>query len=90
MLPVLQHLDVSNNKLSSLPYKMWTAPKLRELNVALNLLHDLPTKPEGFSIDTGLIKNLLSLRSCYNIDTSIFHYSLQPPQRYFIMHCRLC
>jgi Leucine-rich repeat (LRR) protein len=33
-----------------LPYKFWLAPKLRELNLSLNLLRDLPTRPNNTSI----------------------------------------
>ncbi|XP_037707527.1 leucine-rich repeat serine/threonine-protein kinase 1 isoform X1 [Drosophila subpulchrella] len=44
-LPALSILDVSNNKLQQLPFDLWRAPKLRELNVAFNLLRDLPVPP---------------------------------------------
>ncbi|CAG2165886.1 unnamed protein product [Oppiella nova] len=36
--------DLSNNKIHSLPYAFWTAPKLREINLSLNLLRDLPVR----------------------------------------------
>ena len=42
-------LDVSNNKLQTLPYNMWKAPKLKELNAAFNLLRELPTNPPEVS-----------------------------------------
>lgn len=46
-LPSLVILDISNNKLQKIPFDMWTAPKLRELNIAFNLLKDLPTSKEN-------------------------------------------
>ncbi|XP_021920937.1 leucine-rich repeat serine/threonine-protein kinase 1 isoform X3 [Zootermopsis nevadensis] len=51
MLPLLVTLDVSNNKLHTLPYNMWKSPKLKELNAAFNLLRELPTNPSGESQD---------------------------------------
>lgn len=45
-LPSLVTLDISNNKLQKIPFDMWKAPKLRELNVAFNLLKDLPTSED--------------------------------------------
>ncbi len=33
-----------------MPYKFWLAPKLRELNLSLNLLRDLPTRPNNTSV----------------------------------------
>lgn len=45
-LPSLVTLDISNNKLQKIPSDMWKAPKLRELNIAFNLLKDLPTSEE--------------------------------------------
>lgn len=39
-------LDISNNKLQSLPFEMWSAPKLKELNVAFNMLSELPMHEE--------------------------------------------
>lgn len=46
-LPALVTLDVSNNKLPTLPFRLWKAPKLKELNAAFNLLKDLPaTQPD--------------------------------------------
>lgn len=47
-LPNLQTVDVSNNKLQNLPYELWLSPRLRELNVAFNLLKDLPSLPKVF------------------------------------------
>uniref|UniRef100_A0A8R1XUT2 non-specific serine/threonine protein kinase n=1 Tax=Onchocerca volvulus TaxID=6282 RepID=A0A8R1XUT2_ONCVO len=41
-LPVLNFLDVSYNKLYSLPETLWFAPRLRELNVSNNALSVLP------------------------------------------------
>lgn len=41
-LPSLTALDVSNNKLQTIPRDIWTAPKLKELNASFNLLTDLP------------------------------------------------
>ena len=35
-------LNLSNNKLNSLPSAIWSAPKLQELNVSLNLISELP------------------------------------------------
>lgn len=49
MLPSLVTLDVSNNKLQTLPYNMWKSPKLKELNVAFNLLRELPANPPEVS-----------------------------------------
>ena len=45
-LKSLTSLDLSNNKLQHLPYEMWTASKLKELNVAFNLLSELPLSEE--------------------------------------------
>lgn len=45
-LPSLVTLDISNNKLQKIPFDMWKAPKLRELNIAFNLLKDLPTSED--------------------------------------------
>jgi Leucine-rich repeat (LRR) protein len=42
-LPNLQALDVSHNKLTSLPLSMWMAPKLKDLNVSCNRLRSLPS-----------------------------------------------
>ena len=41
-LKSLTSLDVSNNKLQVLPVEMWTSPKLKEFNIAFNLLSELP------------------------------------------------
>lgn len=41
-LPSLTTLDVSNNKLQTVPRDIWTSPKLKELNASFNLLTDLP------------------------------------------------
>ncbi|EFO25986.1 TKL/LRRK protein kinase [Loa loa] len=41
-LPMLNFLDVSHNKLCSLPETLWFAPRLRELNVSNNTLTVLP------------------------------------------------
>lgn len=45
-LPSLVTLDISNNKLQKFPFDIWKAPKLRELNIAFNLLKDLPTSED--------------------------------------------
>jgi Leucine-rich repeat (LRR) protein len=55
MLPSLVTLDISNNKLQTLPYHMWKSPKLKELNAAFNLLRELPTNPSGVSLVTRLL-----------------------------------
>lgn len=47
LLPSVTILDISNNKLQKIPFEMWTAPKLRELNIAFNLLKELPTSEES-------------------------------------------
>lgn len=39
---MLNFLDVSNNKLRTLPETLWFAPRLRELNVSNNALSVLP------------------------------------------------
>ncbi|KAJ8704124.1 hypothetical protein PYW07_013418 [Mythimna separata] len=44
----LSLLDVSNNKLCILPAALWSAPALRDLNVALNHLRGLPTSHETY------------------------------------------
>ncbi len=36
-------MDVSNNKLQHLPFEMWLNPTLKELNLAFNLLSELPS-----------------------------------------------
>lgn len=41
-LSVLNFLDVSHNKLCSLPDTLWCAPRLRELNASNNALSVLP------------------------------------------------
>lgn len=46
-LPSLVILDISNNKLEKIPFDMWRTGKLRELNIAFNLLKDLPTSEES-------------------------------------------
>lgn len=45
-LASLVTLDISNNKLQKIPFDMWKSPKLRELNIAFNLLKDLPTSED--------------------------------------------
>lgn len=55
-LPSLVTLDISNNKLQRIPFDMWKAPKLRELNIAFNLLKDLPTSED---VSLQLMKNCL-------------------------------
>ena len=45
-LKSLTSLDISNNKLILLPYEVWKAPKLKELNCAFNLLSELPLSEE--------------------------------------------
>ena len=52
-LKSLTSLDISNNKLQTLPYEMWSAPKLKELNVAFNMLSELPMREEVFIQDSG-------------------------------------
>ncbi|XP_055377695.1 leucine-rich repeat serine/threonine-protein kinase 1 [Condylostylus longicornis] len=47
-------LDVSNNKLQEMPFEMWKAPKLRELNIAFNLLKNLPSSPNEGKKDQKL------------------------------------
>ena len=44
--PCLTTLNLSNNKLESLPASMWLAPKLQDLNASLNLITDLPQGPQ--------------------------------------------
>ncbi|KAM3721655.1 Leucine-rich repeat serine/threonine-protein kinase [Dirofilaria immitis] len=41
-LPMLNFVDVSHNKLCSLPETLWFAPRLRELNASNNVLFVLP------------------------------------------------
>lgn len=58
MLPSLVTLDVSNNKLQTLPYNMWKSPKLKELNAAFNLLKELPANsPEVSPVTKRSIDN---------------------------------
>lgn len=45
-MPSLVTLDISNNKIEKIPFDMWKAPKLRELNIAFNLIKDLPTSED--------------------------------------------
>jgi len=45
--PFLTILNLSNNKLDSLPASMWLAPKLQDLNASLNLISDLPQGPQS-------------------------------------------
>ena len=49
-LKSLTSLDLSNNKLNFLPYEVWKAPKLKELNCAFNLLSELPLSEEVKSV----------------------------------------
>ncbi|XP_032596558.1 leucine-rich repeat serine/threonine-protein kinase 1 isoform X2 [Drosophila grimshawi] len=63
-LPALSILDISNNKLQQLPFDMWRAPKLRELNVAFNLLRELPVPPMQTSGSLLSLDKLQLLQSC--------------------------
>ncbi|KRF83412.1 leucine-rich repeat serine/threonine-protein kinase 1 isoform X2 [Drosophila virilis] len=63
-LPALTILDISNNKLQQLPFDMWRAPKLRELNVAFNLLRELPVPPMQTSGSLMSLDKLQLLQSC--------------------------
>ncbi|XP_017968519.1 leucine-rich repeat serine/threonine-protein kinase 1 isoform X2 [Drosophila navojoa] len=63
-LPALTILDISNNKLQQLPFDMWRAPKLRELNVAFNLLRELPVPPMQTSGSLLSLDKLQLLQSC--------------------------
>lgn len=65
-LPSLVILDMSNNKLQKIPFDMWKAPKLREFNIAFNLLKDLPT-----SEDVSLLNFLVK---CNEIKNSILKF----------------
>ncbi|XP_026681676.1 leucine-rich repeat serine/threonine-protein kinase 1-like [Diaphorina citri] len=64
-LPCLITLDLSNNKLQALSSQMWRSPKLKELNVAFNLLKELPTihNAEDAMSDAGSVCSLESSRS---------------------------
>lgn len=57
-LPSLVTLDISNNKLQKIPFDMWKAPKLRELNIAFNLLKDLPTSED---VSSNEFHNLMNI-----------------------------
>ncbi|CAL8114388.1 unnamed protein product [Orchesella dallaii] len=48
--PSLTILNIANNKLQSIPPTMWTAMKLQELNLSLNLLTELPALTTGMEI----------------------------------------
>ncbi|OXA37186.1 Leucine-rich repeat serine/threonine-protein kinase 1 [Folsomia candida] len=54
--PVLNSLNVSNNNLQTIPSTVWSAPKLQDLNLSLNLLTDLPALSSGmeFSVFDSL------------------------------------
>lgn len=52
-LPSLMVLDVSNNKLHHIPRELWTAPKLKDINISFNLLTDLPNYLTQPSFDTS-------------------------------------
>lgn len=62
-LPSLVTLDVSNNQLQTLPYAMWRAPKLKELNAAFNLMRDLPSVPPDHQHGVGTPVDSLSVSS---------------------------
>ncbi|PNF32771.1 hypothetical protein B7P43_G04485, partial [Cryptotermes secundus] len=67
MLPSLVTLDVSNNKLQTLPYNMWKSPKLKELNAAFNLLRELPANSPEESQDTvNSVPCTETNKSCHN------------------------
>ncbi|XP_022246027.1 leucine-rich repeat serine/threonine-protein kinase 1-like [Limulus polyphemus] len=57
-LPSLIILDLSNNKLQMLHFKVWSSPKLRELNLSLNLLKSLPCFP-SYQSDAAVYKERL-------------------------------
>jgi len=61
-LKSLTSLDLSNNKLLSLPYELWSASKLKELNVSFNLLSELPmsdlVKNDDFDSDSVSSDNI--------------------------------
>ena len=63
-LKSLTCLDVSNNKLLSLPYELWSASKLKELNASFNLLSELPMSDmvlkmdELFDSDSSSVDNV--------------------------------
>lgn len=59
-LPSLVTLDISNNKLQKIPFDMWKSPKLRELNIAFNLLKDLPT-----SEDVSIKTEIEAIKDCF-------------------------
>lgn len=48
--PSLTILNLANNKLQSIPPTMWTAMKLQELNLSLNLLTELPALTSGMEL----------------------------------------
>lgn len=72
-LPALEIMDVSNNKLQSLPENLWRAPKLKELNASFNLLCDLPSQAASKSLNrrSGLEDSISSSSSNRSLSSSL-------------------
>ena len=74
-------LNVSNNKLQTLPNNIWNAPKLRELNVSFNLLKELPilqkqvTKKVVISYSEGNLSKFLKKTKSINFDQGLKTFS---------------
>ena len=69
-LKALTTLDVSNNKLQSLPFEMWTSPSLKELNLSFNLLSELPhSKSDANEMQSDSLNSDVS--SSYESDNNL-------------------
>lgn len=53
----LKQLDLSNNKLRTLTPHFWFAPKLAELNLALDLLCDLPSSTAATAVSGASVND---------------------------------
>lgn len=75
-LPSLIILDISNNKLQKIPFDMWRSPKLREFNIAFNLLKDLPTSEESNASTMFKYKSTELKTMTRNVKNDLIHQNI--------------